>query len=255
MLPIARYCPNYVTVVVVGIAVHSTVALPAIAEQTKTQSISKVVFEDRFDRKASPATAEKLGNEWKLNTKEEHKFVLQDGSLHVTRNTKAKHPANQLHKAKLQNGTFEMRFKLVHKDDSFQVQFRDSAFTKVKQGILFNVRIGNDNLELQDAIVASGIRQTLKTAKSTEPTAQQKKDLDKVTTVVPLQLNVDQRHVLLVKVQGNTLTVAINGKDTTTLSSTAIGHPQKDNFRVEVKPALVIDSIKVSKTDRPSADK
>ena len=140
----------------------------------KEVSEANVVFKASFD--------------WKLNTHEEHQFLLKDGALHVTRNKDAKHSANLLHKAEFQNGTMAMRFKLVNKDDSFQVQFRDAAFTQVKQGMLFNVRLGEGKLELQDAVVAYGVKQEMKSAKSAEPTVDQQAELDKATVSAPLEL-------------------------------------------------------------------
>ncbi len=234
MLRISAIC---LSAVVLG-----TFAAPASAEQTH----STVVFEDEFDREVSGDEA-KLGNEWKLNTKEMHQFVLKDGALHVTRNTDAKHSANLLHQAEFRNGTLEMRFKLVNQDDSFRVQFRDSAFTKIKQGMLFNVLIGDGKLELQDAVIAYEIKQQLKSVKAAQPSPEQQQVLDKAKVSAPLQLSAGPRHDLRVDIQGNKLTVSIDGKEAASLSSAAIGHATKDNFRVEVNPALVIDNIKVSK--------
>ena len=51
---------------------------------------------------------------------------------------------------------------------------------------------------------------------------------------------------MLVNIQDNKLTVSIDGKEAASLSSDAIGHATKDNFRIEVGRVLVIDDIKVS---------
>lgn len=216
--------------------VACTTAASAVAEDKD----STVVFEDRFDGMGQ------LANEWKLNTKEKHQFVLKDGALHVTRNADARHSANLLHKAEFQNGAFEMQFKLVHMDDWFRVQFRDTAFTDVKQGMLFNVNMGEGTLELQDAAVAYGIRQAMQSTKAAKPSSDQQNDLGRTTATVPMKISVDEWHVLLINVQDNTLSVSVDGEVASSLTSATIGHAMKDNFRVEVKPTLVIDSIKVS---------
>ena len=148
-----------------------TCAAPALAEQRK----STVVFEDSFDR-----TGE-VGNDWKLNSHEMHQFVLKDGVVQVTRNADAKHYANLLHKAEFRNGSLELRFKLASTSDLFRVQVRDSAFTRIKQGMLFNVRMGDGKLELQDAVVAYDIKQAMKSEKAAKPSPEQQKDLDNAT--------------------------------------------------------------------------
>ena len=66
---------------------------------------------------------------------------------------------------------------------------------------------------------------------------------------VPMKLSTGQWHDLRVNVQDNKLKVSIDGEEAASLASAAIGHPTKENFRVEVKQSLVIDDIKVSKRD------
>ncbi|QDT10925.1 family 16 glycoside hydrolase [Planctomycetes bacterium K23_9] len=211
-------------------------AVQAFADEPK----STVAFTDTFDRTGQ------VGNEWKLNTKEKHEFVLKDGAVHITRNTDAKHSANMLHQAQFQNGTLAMRFKLLHEEDSFNVQVRNSQFTDVKQGMLFNVRIANGTLELQDAVVAYHNKKAMQAKNAAEPTPTQKAELDKATAAVPVKLSIDQWHKLLVSVQDDQLAASIDGKELVSLSSKSIGHPTKDNFRLEVKLTLVVDEISVT---------
>ena len=227
----------------------TAIVFASFATSATAQPINSiVVFEDGFDRAGAGEDAKAVGNDWKLNTKEDHQFVVSDGAVHVTRNSEAKHSANMLHTAKFQNGTLAMRFKLVNSDDAFNVQVRDSTVTAVKQGMLFNVRFMDGKVELQDAVVAYHIKKAMQAKKTTNPSPEQQAELDKATVTVPMKLSVDQWHALLIHVQDKKLTVSVDGKKTASLSSDAIGHPRKDNFRVEMKRALVIDDIKVSKT-------
>lgn len=232
------------------VVVCCLVAVPVMAEQNH----SEVVFEDRFDRDLSSEDSKNLGNDWKLNTKEDHQFVLQDGALRVTRNLDAKHSANLLHKAEFRNGTLELRFKPEDLDDSFLVQVRDSGFKQVKQGMLFNIQLEDGLLELRDAVVSYRIKQEMRSAQAANPSPEQQAELDKGEVSVPMKLSVGQWHDLLIKVQDETLTVSMDGAEAASLSSEAIAHATKDNFRVEVRSTLVIDDVKVAKVDRASSN-
>tara|TARA_R110002049_G_scaffold285698_4_gene467154 strand:+ start:343997 stop:344707 length:711 start_codon:yes stop_codon:yes gene_type:complete len=232
----SRTLMSFIEVLCLSSVIGAFLSTTAVGQQTS----STIVFEDRFDRKHD------VGNDWKLNTKEDHQFVIEDGELHVTRNTDAKHYANLLHKAAFRNGALSLRFKLVNNDDSFRVQVRDSAFTRVKQGMLFNIRMGDGMLELQDAIVAYDIKQDMKSRKAANPSPQQQIELDKVTKTAPVDISVGTWHDFKIDVDGDDLTVMIDGKEIASLSSKGISHPTKDNFRIEVGRSLVIDDVKVA---------
>lgn len=57
----------------------ATLICPFVVSVTAEQTDSAVVFEDRFDTNPSGEDTEEVGNDWKLNTKEGHQFVLKDG--------------------------------------------------------------------------------------------------------------------------------------------------------------------------------
>lgn len=218
----------------------ATFAVPTPAESGN----STVVFDDQFARELK-ADAQGIENDWKLNSHEEHRFVLQDGVARVTRNSDAKHYANLLHKADFRNGSLTVRFKLADQSAPFRIQVRDSALKTIKQGMLFNVRAGNGQLELQDAAIAYQIKLSMKAAKVAKPSSQQQATLDAATTRAPLDLSLNEWHELLVHVQGNELTVSIDGTELASLASESIAHPTKDNFRIEVGRALEIDRVTV----------
>jgi hypothetical protein len=78
-----------------------------------------------------------------------------------------------------------------------------------------------------------------------ELTEEQKKALEGKTKNVPHVTEVGKWHELQVKIQGDDISLAIDGKDVGDLHSPGIAHPTKRQLRLSVPQKAVVDDIKI----------
>ncbi len=211
---------------------------------------AEVILEDHFERTEKDDTKEQVGGGWTTNSKGRaagNKQVdLVDGALSVTRHPVADHAVSIVHDAAFTDGTIELRFKFG-KGDAIHVDLADMNEKSVHAGHLAVVRVTPYNVSLVDhktGPMKNEIREARQSGSLTKPMEQ---ILDETQNVIKRNTAVDQWHELTVIVDGDRMSVSIDGQPVGHLTSPGIGHPTKQKIRLGVKQNAVIDDVIVTR--------
>ncbi len=208
-----------------------------------------LIFEDDFERNESQETKEEIGNGWGSNSKKRaagNKQVdLRDGAMYIYLHPSADHAVSVTHPAEFRNGSVELRFMLQDKRDNLGLNFADLKYKKVHAGHLFVARVSTSAVELSD--LKTGVMdlktRELRLADRLTPDLQEKLKAKKKRFRNALQAG--KWYTLVVDVQGDTLSVSIDGKEVGSFSSEGIAHPTKRMLRLAVPRAAVVDDVKI----------
>jgi hypothetical protein len=209
-----------------------------------------LIFEDSFERSESQETTDEPGNGWGTNSKSRakgHKQVdLRDGAMYIFTHAEADHAASITHPAEFTNGTVRMRFILEDKQDSLGLNFADLQCKEVHAGHLFAAKIGVRDIVLQDlktGIMRLDIREA-RLAKNALSADQQSALKDK-TKKAAHSLEVGKWYEVEATIEGDQLSVSIDGNPVASLQSPGIAHPTKRMLRLAVAKNAVVDDIKI----------
>lgn len=134
---------------------------------------------------------------------------------------------------------------LEHEKDVLGLNFADLKHKSVWAGHLFKVEVGKKKLKITDlktGVMDLEIRKQ-RQAKTVTPALQ--KLLSAKTKSFLQELKIGKWHSLLVEVEGEKITVRINGKVTGSLESVGIAHPTKRMLRLSIPRQAVIDDLKI----------
>lgn len=210
----------------------------------------KLIFEDDFNRNETDETKEAIGNGWDSNSKSRaggNKQVdLRDGTMHIFMHKTADHAVSVKHDAAFTNGTVVCRFMLEDKKDTLGLKFADMQLKTVHAGHLFKVTIGVKKLEIADlktGVMDLKIRTARKAGEKLSPETQ--KMLATKKKSFPAKLEAGQWYNLVVKVAGDKIVVAIDGKEAGAFASEGFAHPTKRMLRLSVPREAVVDDLKI----------
>ena len=208
-----------------------------------------LIFEDDFERNESQEEKEELTNGWGSNSKKRangNKQVdLRDGAMYIYFHESADHAVSVTHPAEFQNGAIGMRFMLENPKDILGLNFADLQYKAVHAGHLFAAKIGINDISLQDlktGVMDLKIREA-RTGKTLS--VEQKKMLKQKQSKVKHSLENGKWYDLVAKVEGDTLSISIDGKEVATFSSEGIAHPTKRMLRLSVPKQAVVDDVKI----------
>ena len=209
----------------------------------------KLIFEDNFERNESQETKDEIGNGWGSNSKKRaagNKQVdLRDGAMRIYIHETADHAVSVTHPAEFRNGTVELRFMLEHKDDSLGLNFADLKFKEVWAGHLFVAKISTKHVHLNDLKTGNMNLKIREARMAKNLTPEQTKMLKAKTKRFASNLDTGKWYALRVDVEGETLTLAIDGKRVASFSSEGIAHPTKRMLRLSVPRNAVVDDVKI----------
>jgi hypothetical protein len=207
-----------------------------------------LLFSDDFSREESTPGKEDIGNGWTSNSawraKGHQQVDLRDGAMHVTKHAAADHGVAIFHDVAFQDGAVELRFKLAEGDD-LGVDFVDRELKAVHAGHLCIARVTLKGITLTDSKTGgmdNAIRERrLKGDKAPELTAL----LKTKTKTFKLDLKSEDWHMLRVTVQGDKMTVFVDGQEAGSFASEGIAHPTKRMITLAVNKSAKVDDVKV----------
>lgn len=212
--------------------------------------LGELIFQDDFERSESQELKDEPGNGWGTNSKGRAKgnkqVDLKDGAMRIFIHAEADHAVSVTQPAEFTDGAVSLRFMLEEAQDSLGLNFADLQFKEVHAGHLFAARISTKNVVFQD-LKTGGMRLDIREARQakTPLTEEQQQAIKGKEKTIPHAVEVGQWHDLLVKVEGDTLSVSIDGKLVGSHSSPGIAHPTKRLLRLAVPRNAVVDDVKI----------
>jgi hypothetical protein len=200
-----------------------------------------VIFQDDFNRNEAQETTDDPGNGWgtssKSRAKGDKQVDLKDGALRIYISARADHAVSVTHAAEFTNGSVTLRFMLEDAKDSLGLDFADAQCKEVHAGHLCMARISPTAVPLIDH-KTGGMRLDIHDArKEKKPlTDEQKQALAGKTKTVPHPTEIGQWHELQITIEGDALSVTIDGQPVGSFSSPGIAHPTKTHAPA-VRPA------------------
>lgn len=234
-----------------SLVAFSLFALPPVFAAA---DLGKIIFQDDFARNESQETTDEPGNGWTTNSKARakgHKQVdLRDGAMYIYIHAEADHAVSVAHAAAFTNGAVSLRFRLDDAQDSLGLDFADLECKEVHAGHLFAARVNAKQIVMQDLKTGNmrlDIQETRQAKKKL--TAEQEQALKGKQKMVPHAVAIGQWHDLLVKINGDELSVTLDGKAMGSFKSPGIAHPTKKTLRLAVPRNAVVDDLKVYQKD------
>lgn len=224
--------------------------LPALTTSVFAADLGTVIFQDDFSRNESQETTDDPGNGWGTNSKSRAKgdkqVDLKDGAMRIYISPRADHAVSVTHAAEFTNGAVTLRFMLENAKDSLGLDFADAQCKEVHAGHLFVAKVDAKQVQLVDH-KTGGMRNDIHDARTAkkELTEEQKKALVGKTKNFPHATEIGKWHELQVKIEGDELSVALDGKDVGNFRSPGIAHPTKRMLRLSVPHNAVVDDVKI----------
>ncbi len=209
----------------------------------------KLLFADDFERNESQEETEEIGEGWTSGSDtraQGNKQVdLRDGHLHIYMHEVADHAVSVRHEAGFENGIVEARFNLEHADDQLGFNFADMTYKGVHAGHLFRVVLTNNSVTITDlktGIMKKEIREMRK-AGSLPPEIEN--TLKDKTKRFPAKIKNGKWHAIVIKIEGDEITVTLNKRKVGSFSSPGIAHPEKGLLRLSVPREALVDDLKI----------
>ena len=260
------HCLRVVRPLSLAAALLSLAAVPAAAAPT-------LLIDDDFERTEADDSKEQVGGGWSTNSKSRAKgnkqVDLADGAMRITRHPEADHGVSVVHEAAFEDAVFECRFQLGVGDD-LGINIADMKEKSVHAGHICMAKVkilppkkgknggkngGTKNADKPNAVVElhdlkTGrmqleLRNRLKAGE--EPSADEAAMLKTKKKIVPIELAADEWHTLRVEIDGETMTVAIDGDTVGTFTSEGIGHDTKSRIRLAVNKQATVDDVTLEK--------
>ena len=219
----------------------STFAIQTLAAQ-------ELIFEDRFERSETDDSKEQVGNKWKTNSRSRaagNKQVdLVDGALSIVRHEVADHGVSVVQDLQFKDATIRMRFKIRGKDQ-LGINLADMNEKGVHAGHICQAVIRVNKLRIQDMKTGAMKLEYRKARLAKTITPVQKKLIASKQKTIPIELDSDQWHDLVLTIKGDGMSVQIDGKSVGEFQSEGIGHATKNRLRIAVLKEAWIDDVQV----------
>ncbi len=225
-------------------------ALLALTPAFASEDLGQLIFQDDFERSESQELRDEPGNGWGTNSqgraKGNKQVDLKDGAMRIFIHAEADHAVSVTQPAEFTDGAVALRFMLEEPQDSLGLNFADLQFKEVHAGHLFAARISTKNVLFQD-LKTGNMRLDIREARQakTPLTDEQKQALKGKEKSIPHALEASKWHDLLVTVEGDTLSVTLNGQSIGSHRSPGIAHPTKRLLRLAVPRNAIVDDIKI----------
>jgi hypothetical protein len=209
-----------------------------------------LLYSDDFARDEASPGKEDIGNGWTSNSawraKGHQQVDLKDGIMHVTKHAEADHGVAIFHNVEFQDGVVELRFKLGDGDD-LGVDFVDRELKTVHAGHLCMARVTNKNLQITDSKTGGMDLKIQERRKAGDKSPELAALLKTKTKSFKLDLKPEDWHTMHITVEGDKMTVKIDGNETGSFSSEGIAHPTKRMITLAVNKSAQVDDVKVWK--------
>lgn len=234
------------------IALFSSVLAAAsiFAADTDDKKFGELIFHDDFERTESQELKDEPGNGWTTSSDKtaagQKQVDLRDGAMHMHTAEGANHAASTRHEFSFEDGTVGMRFKLDNDGDRLQLNFADMKLKSVHAGHLFDAVVGLDKIQFEDKKTGFMDLEIRKANQAGTLSAGKKSELLKTKrkTVVN-EISKGEWHDLLVHVDGEKITIVIDGKPIGDFKSEGFAHPTKGLLRFLVPGHASVDDVKI----------
>ena len=212
--------------------------------------LGQLIFKDDFDRNESQEKTDEPGNGWGTNSRSRAKgnkqVDLRDGAMRIYIHAEADHAVSVTQPIQFTDGAVALRFQLEDARDSLGLNFADLECKEVHAGHLFAARVSPKQVLLQD-LKTGNMRRDIREARQAKQklSAEQQQSLAGKEKAFPCQTEIGKWHDLLVKVEGDELSVTINGKLVGSFRSPGIAHPTKRMLRLAVPRNAVVDEVRI----------
>ncbi len=226
------------------------VLIPVLTSSVFAADLGKVIFQDDFNRNEAQEATDDPGNGWGTNSKSRAKgdkqVDLKDGAMRIYISARADHAVSVTHDAEFNNGTVTLRFMLEDAKDSLGLDFADAQLKEVHAGHLFAAKIDPKQVQLIDH-KTGGMRLDIHDARTEKKplTDEQTKALVGKTRNLPHATEIGKWHELQVTIEGDKLSVAIDGQEVGSFTSPGVAHPTKRMLRLSVPHNAVVDDLKI----------
>ena len=216
---------------------------------SKAEEFGQLIFQDDFQRNESQEITDEPGNSWNTNSKsraKDNKQVdLRDGAMYIYISPEADHAVSVTHPAEFTDGTVFLRFKLDDEKDSIGLDFADLECKTVHAGHLFAARISPKQVTLQDLKTGSMDLQIQEAKLAKTLTEEQALALKEKEKIIPFPIETGIWHDLIVTIEGDNLSIRIDGKPVGSFKSEGIAHPTKRTLRLAVPRNAAVDDVKI----------
>jgi hypothetical protein len=221
----------------------------ALVNSVSAGEYGELIFQDDFERSPSQQEKDVPGNGWRTNSQSRAKgnkqVDLGDGAMHIFIHQTADHAVSVTQPIQFTDGAVGLKFMLEDPRDSLGLNFADLDYKPVHAGHLFVAKISSKQLHLQDLktghmdleVRAARLANTLSPQQRTVLASKEKK--------FPHSLEIGKWHDLLVQIQGDQMTVLINGQPHGHFRSAGIAHPTKRLLRLAVPRNAVVDEVRI----------
>ncbi|WP_315850034.1 hypothetical protein [Rhodopirellula sallentina] len=221
----------------------------AAKETSSPEEARVLLFEDQFDRNESQEVKEEIGNGWASNSERRahgNKQVdLKDGAMRISFHESADHAVSVTHPAEFRDGLVSLRFMLEGKADSLGLNFADLKFKGVHAGHLCVVKINTRQVQISDLKTGRMANKYYELNKAKKLTSEMQVELKSKSKRFPNRLDTNRWYALQVRIQGDTMSVTIDGTLVGEFSSEGIAHPTKRLLRLAVPKNAVVDDVQV----------
>ncbi len=215
------------------------------------EELGQLVFEDSFERSESQEQKDEPGNGWGTNSKSRAKgnkqVDLRDGAMYIYLSPEADHAVSVTHAAEFTDGAVSLRFMLEGEKDVLGLDFADLSFKEVHAGHLFKVGVSTTKMDIDDMKSGSMNMAFYEAKKAKTLTKEQLALIASKKKVFPVKTAAGKWHDLVVRIQGDTVSVSIDGKDVGAFASEGFAHPTKKMLRLSVPHDAVVDDVKIWK--------
>jgi len=219
-------------------------SVPSFAQQAE----STVILEDTFDREEPDPSKEQIGNGWGTNSVSRAQGVKQvdliDGAMRIMRADVADHGVSVTHEVAFRDALITLRFKLGAGDD-LGINIADMNEKSVHAGHICVARIRPNQIEMSDLKTGRMDLQRRTRRLAGNETPEDKARIKATSKLTSVDLSLDRWHDLEVKIEGDQMTVAIDGKPVGEFSSEGIAHATKSRLRLAVNRNAWVDDVKV----------
>jgi hypothetical protein len=210
----------------------------------------ELIFQDGFERSESQEMKDQVGNGWGTNSNSRAKgnkqVDLRDGAMYIYIHQEADHAVSVVHEAAFEDGSVELRFMFENEKDTLGLDFADLQCKEVHAGHLFKVTVGAGKVDISDLKSGSMSMDVYEMKKSGKPLPKEVVDRIKATKkVVQFEFETGKWYTLNVDNRGDTVSVAIDGKDVSSFASEGFSHPTKKLLRLAVPHQAVVDEVKI----------
>jgi len=221
------------------------VGLFSVAAVGAPQSLLK----DAFERSEADDKLEQVGNGWGTNSQKRAKGVkqanLKDGALHIKRAAVADHGVSVTHEVAFRDAEIRLRFKFDDAKDRLGINIADMNEKSVHAGHICMAKFGTTELEISD-LKTGKMNLASRRAREKGPLRKEEAQRLKIKSKkFRHETAVGEWHTVLVKIQGETMTVAIDGEAVGSFASEGIGHPTKSRLRLAVDRQVWVDDVEV----------